>query len=282
MIRRWLQKVLTHLPFVASNLKYLTKQPWVVVKEGSAAEKYIFRENGELLISRSGRVEEAQWEYLTDINGLLIERSDGRFLYNPSYIDQAAMIWKVDSSENEFVTLANPKFIPDLNVASYLEKLRYKKRNILKIALENDIWMEVERDYDTPYPVVGNRVTLSGAPFPDGNYALKEDNRMLTIKNSRIHSILYKKSYSSTPHQTIDVYQQDEEDVSEEDLVRINGHIPSNGYYRLAKRTQILIEDGKVSKINYHRRWPVWALVGLVLLLIAFTLIFFYPNFLPF
>jgi len=111
----------------------------------------------------------------------LIERSEGRFLYNPSYIDQAAMIWKVDSSENEFVTLANPKFIPDLNVSSYLEKLRYKERNILKIALESNIWMEVERDYDTPYPVVGNRVTLSGAPFPEGNYALKDDNRMLTI-----------------------------------------------------------------------------------------------------
>jgi hypothetical protein len=274
MIRRWLQKVLSHLPFVASNLKYLTKQPWVVVKEGSATEKLIFRENGELLISRSGRVEEAQWEYLTDINGLLIERSEGRFLYNPSYIDQAAMIWKVDSSENEFVTLANPKFIPDLNVSSYLEKLRYKKRNILKIALENDIWMEVERNYDTPYPVVGNRVTLSGSPFPEGNYALKDDNRMLTIKNSQIHSILYKKTYFSTPHQTIDIYQQDEENVSEEDLVRINGHIPSNGYYRLAKRSRIRVEDGKVSSVNVYRPWLTWILIFLGLS-VAVAIIYF-------
>jgi len=276
MIRRWLQKALSHLPFVASNLKYLTKQPWVVVKEGSAAEKLIFRENGELLVSRSGRVEEAQWEYLSDINGLLIERSEGRFLYNPSYIDQAAMIWKVDSSENEFVTLANPKFIPDLNVSSYLEKLRYKKRNILKIALENDIWMEVERDYDTPYPVVGNRVTLSGAPFPEGNYALRDDNRMLIIKNSRIHSILYKKIYPNTPHQTIDIYQQDEEDLSEQDLVRINNVIPANGYYRLPNRTQILVEDGRILTIKYHRRWPIWALATLgILILLAFAIFFF-------
>ena len=267
MIRRLLQKVIPGLS--STNLHYLTQKPWVVVKERKALEKFIFRDDHELLISRNGKVETARWEYLSEINGLLIERKKGRFLYNPSYIDRAAMIWKVDGSEHEFVTLANPNLIPDLDITSYLEKLRYKKHNILKLELEGNIWMEVERDYDTPYPVVGNKVTLNGRAFPEGSYPLVNDPRVLVIRKSRIKTILHRKSYATVAHGMLEIYQQDEEDITENDLVRINGTVPANGSYQLPNRLRISVIDGKVSAIEISRSWSVWILVVLGLGVLA-------------
>ncbi|MEQ9440720.1 MAG: hypothetical protein RIG62_16845 [Cyclobacteriaceae bacterium] len=268
MIRRWLQKVLPGLSS-STNLYYLTQKPWVVVKDGKALEKFIFRDDHELLISRKGKVETARWEYLSDINGLLIERRKGRFLYNPSYVDRAAMIWKVDGSESEFVTLANPNLIPNLNITAYLEKLRYKKHNILKIELEGDIWMEVERDYDTPYPVVGNKVTLNGSAFPEGSYPLKNDPQVLIVRRSRIRSILHRKLYATVSHGTLEIYQQDAEDITENDLVRINGSPVANGAYYLPDRKRISVVEGKISTIEVGRSWSVWWLVLLGLGVLA-------------
>jgi hypothetical protein len=52
----------------------LINKHWVVIDELSSSKNvYIFRPNGQLIISQNGKVEKAKWEYL-DHMSILIDR----------------------------------------------------------------------------------------------------------------------------------------------------------------------------------------------------------------
>ncbi len=97
------------------DLTLLTKQHWVAI-DGSASSKsvYIFRKNGELLVSLNGRVEKAKWEYLGN-NSLLIDKNNESFLFKHGFLDANVLALKIDG-ENEYVFLVNEnKFEQELN-----------------------------------------------------------------------------------------------------------------------------------------------------------------------
>lgn len=109
------------------NLTLLTNQHWVVLDELSNTKTvYIFRSNGELLISTNGKVNKAKWEYLGQ-NTLLIDlKSDQSYLFKHGFFDQNIFALKIDGREEYAFLINESKYDGELNniesVTSFLEK----------------------------------------------------------------------------------------------------------------------------------------------------------------
>jgi hypothetical protein len=119
------------------DLTILTNQHWVVVDEIMNTKNiYIFRTNGELLISQSGKVQKAKWEYLGN-DSLLIDKSDESFLFKHGFIDSNILALKVDS-RNEYAFLVNEnKYEGELNsIAKVVDFLRV---NYLGPYIDNEL-----------------------------------------------------------------------------------------------------------------------------------------------
>ncbi|WKN33120.1 hypothetical protein PZB74_07155 [Porifericola rhodea] len=249
-------------------------KPWVVAGIDQAKEKYIFKKNHELLISREGKVEMGKWEFLDEAHSFLIRRESGSFLYNKGYLDKAVLILKVDGRESDYLTLANENVLPDLDVRGYLEKIRYRKHNILKLELEDGSFVEVERDYDTSFPIVGNRISLAGGlAIPPGKYRLKNDQQILEVAKGKIRSILQLQQYNYN-NRLIEIEQQDPEDINEGDYVTVNGLAPLSGVYLLSKRRFISVHNGKVENIGYRKYYRNWIIAGIIFVLLLLLLLF--------
>lgn len=178
------------------NLTKLSNQHWVVVDEISNAKNvYIFRANGELLISHNGKVEKAKWEYLGN-NSLLIDRKEESYLFKHGFLDENILALKVDSKE-EYAFLVNEnKFYGELNsidkiaaflTKTYLEspdrmnlvingteidnKLQIESKKIVRWLDTNKGKLEIRTNLSAGY-TYGDLVFLEGEPAPDGKYIL--------------------------------------------------------------------------------------------------------------
>ncbi|MEK6475954.1 hypothetical protein WJR50_00415 [Catalinimonas sp. 4WD22] len=248
-------------------------KPWVSV--GQDKEKFIFKKNHDLIISKEGKVEMGRWEFLEEAHSFLINRENGKFLYNKGFLDKAVLILKVDGKDNEYLTLANENVLPDLDVQGYLEKLRYRKHNILKLELADGTFLEAERDYDTNFPVVGNRVTIvGGQPAPPGKYYLKNDSQILEVAKGKIQAILQMTQYNYN-NRKIEIEQQDPEDISEGDTVIVNGMSPVEGIYLLSKRRYITVQNGKVASIGLRKHVRNW-IIAVILFAVILLLILYW------
>lgn len=97
------------------NITLLTNQHWVVLDQQQEIKTvYIFRSNGELLISSNGKVNKAKWEYL-DNNSLLIDRLDGVFLFRHGFVDDNILALKVDGKNEYALFVSEQKFKSELN-----------------------------------------------------------------------------------------------------------------------------------------------------------------------
>src|SRR5438067_1451304 len=101
--------------------------PWVIIDEQQKQQKYIFKRNGELLMSSNGQVTIGKWEYLSTAKSLLIDRIVDKILLNQNFIDSAVMVLKKDGIKDENLILANEILLPDLDVVRYLKNLFYQK-----------------------------------------------------------------------------------------------------------------------------------------------------------
>ncbi|KOS07725.1 hypothetical protein AM493_17990 [Flavobacterium akiainvivens] len=106
------------------NITMLVNHHWVVLDEASQTKTvYIFRNNGQLLISVNGRVQKARWEYLGN-NAILIDLHDESYLFRHGFFDKNVLALKVDSA-NEYAVLINEsRYRADLNsIAAVLDFL---------------------------------------------------------------------------------------------------------------------------------------------------------------
>ncbi len=195
------------------DLTILTNQHWVVVDEIMTTKNiYIFRTNGELLISQSGKVQKAKWEYLGN-NSLLIDKSDESFLFKHGFIDSNILALKVDS-KNEYAFLVNEnKYDGELNSIEkvvdflrinyldpsvYNELDRLKKLNLpletisfphKKIKTKKGIL--IVKSEPNKRISVGDLAYLDGKRAPDGRYVYGWAfwNEYILIKDGKIKKI---------------------------------------------------------------------------------------------
>lgn len=117
------------------NITVLTNKHWVLLNEESQKTVYIFRElNNQLLISKNGIIEKANWEYLGN-NSLLIDQTNGSYLFKHGFIDDSILALKIDGSDEYALLINEQKFEKYLNsinkVLSFLQKQYLNKSNDL-------------------------------------------------------------------------------------------------------------------------------------------------------
>jgi len=100
----------------------LIDQPWALIDEEFEMQKLIFKKDGELIMSKNGKVSVGNWEYLNVSKSLLIDRGEDKILCREVYIDEGVLILKLDGTDSNFMVLANENHIPDLNIKDYLTK----------------------------------------------------------------------------------------------------------------------------------------------------------------
>ncbi len=170
------------------NLTLLTNQHWVVIDEiENSKSVYIFRSNGDLLVSKNGKVNKAKWEYLGN-NSLLIDIDSDSYLFKHGFFDEKVLALKLDGKEEYALLLNETAYKKELNsierVNEFLED-NYLKQGSLPFNEEQKIG-PIEREvkfYETDEgqievqivrsnegPWIGDPVWLNGNPAPDGKY----------------------------------------------------------------------------------------------------------------
>lgn len=217
--------------------------PWITIDDDLNKFKYIFKRNGELVMSSNGQTKIGKWEYLALAKSLLIDRIEDKILLNQYFADTAVMALKMDDTEKSFI-LANELIIPDFNVSDYLNKLFYRKNNIRAIKLKNDMLLEIA---DFSNGIENNAVTINGEPVEDGIIENSEDNRKFEIKNSHISRVLIEYIYETDKGDLLI-----EEDMNcgykYDDKAFLNGDIAPDGKYRLGFLKSLYVRNGRIVK----------------------------------
>lgn len=220
--------------------------PWVIVDEDQNQQKYIFKRNGDLIMSLNGQVSIGKWELLSAARSLLIDRIQNKILLNQNFIDSAVMILKKDGFKDENLILANEILIPDLNVTGYLKQLYYQKNKITLKQLKNGITLEVAHinlDY--------KKVTIEGDPVSDGKYELEGSDKLYLVQNSQLKRTLIRRSYDTKKgriiiEQTDDTLSNCPLPPSIGDMVFQNNDPAPDGKYKTSFMEYIKVENGKI------------------------------------
>lgn len=77
------------------ELVILTEQKWVLINNNGEKKVFIFRSNGELLISTNGVIEKGKWEHVIK-NTLTIKYSKQQYLYELRFLDECILALKQD------------------------------------------------------------------------------------------------------------------------------------------------------------------------------------------
>ena len=219
--------------------------PWVIIDEQQNLQKYIFKRNGELLMSLNGQVTVGKWEYLSAAKSLLINRIADKILLNQNFIDASVMVLKKDGLRVENFILANEILLPDLDVVRYLKNLYYQKNNIRVGLMKNGEPLEFNNFQGFFY---GSRVTIDGEPVPNGVVELAKSEKKLVIENSIIIKVIVRQSYD-TNYGKIFIEQLENLSPMKGDFVFTEGdvHAP-NGKYKIGFMQHIIVENGRIIK----------------------------------
>lgn len=86
-----------------NEITLLTNDRWVSIDNILYNKTvYIFRRNEELLISKNGLVEKANWKYLGN-QSISINKEGDRFLLEKGFYDKNILVFKIEGSEEHVV-----------------------------------------------------------------------------------------------------------------------------------------------------------------------------------
>jgi hypothetical protein len=221
-------------------------QPWAMIDEEFEMQKLIFRKNKELIMSKNGQVTLGKWDYLSEAKSLLIDRGSDKILFNEGFIDQGVMILKLDGTQNKYFALANENQIPDLDVFTYLKKLRYTKLNIVINELCDGRTLEIQRYADRTDAYRGNRVYIDSEEVEDGSYCMKLDNRKIVVKQSKIEAILYRNKYITKDGIELSIEQSEMGYRRCNDFVFINDLPAPDGKYIIGVLNSVKVRKGMI------------------------------------
>lgn len=226
--------------------------PWVMIDECLNQQKYIFKRNGDFIMSLNGQVNIGKWKYLSKAKSLLIDRIDDKILLNQNFIDPGVMILKKDGTQNEHFVLANEMTIPNLDVTGYLKKIYYEKYNIKVKKINTGEFLEIHY-YNSyilnrhAYKVLNNKVSIDGKTVSDGILELFNSDVRYVIKNSKIKEELIKDTFK-TKKGVIVIEHKKKYKPSVDDLVFMNNQPAPDGKYRLSFLKSITVANGRIVK----------------------------------
>lgn len=114
-----------------NNEAVLLDKPWVLLTEApKERELWIFKKGGKLIVSVNGIAKKGKWDYLSEANSLYIKIGKHERLYNQAFIDDVALLIKVDT-QYEIYAFANENKVEKLYQAlNHLEQKYLKKSEI--------------------------------------------------------------------------------------------------------------------------------------------------------
>lgn len=132
------------------NHTLLTNQHWVLIDNIETKKTvYIFRTNGELLISLNGKISKGHWESLGN-NSFLIEIGEDCYLYKQGFFDKNILALKIDGI-NEYSLLVNEtKFDGELNTVENIStflKTKYLNGEIKESKSKNKSLIDDNLEY---------------------------------------------------------------------------------------------------------------------------------------
>ncbi|MCG2462053.1 hypothetical protein K8352_14935 [Flavobacteriaceae bacterium F89] len=250
-MKLYLQDIVNRLAQFSEKLDNTTlfiDKPWVLIDSNSDYHKYIFKRNGELVLSLNGQVQIGKWEYLSAAKSILIDRIKDKVLLNQSFFDSAVMVLKVDGSNNQLFVLANETIIPDLDVNKYLQSLTYKKFNVITGRLENGKTLEIYRGNSETQPQIGMKATIDGDEPEDGKYKSKSTGRYYELRNGKVFRITQPFTHKTADGQNLTIEQTYRDSVSVGDLVYLDNAPAKTGKYKLGFLSIITVVNGVISK----------------------------------
>jgi hypothetical protein len=234
-------------------------KPWALLDSDLKIQKLIFKKNKELIMSKDGSVTVGKWEYLPEAKSILIDRGYDKILCNEQFLDDGAMILKLDGSSDKFFILANENKIPDLNVFKYLEQLRYREFKIVTRIVTGNQKLEIHNGHRQDDLNFGLKVTLDGKNIDDGEFFINEINpktlldekKKFVIKFGKLLSIVYIKDYLTVQNITLTFEQMEQYFFSRGDKVLINESPAQDGVYKLKGGKKIVIKNGMFFKRKF-------------------------------
>lgn len=220
--------------------------PWVTIDEDINQQKFIFKRNGDLIMSLNGIVTIGKWEYLSTAKSLLIDRIEDKILLNQNFIDSAVMVLRKDGEKEKNFILANEILIPNLDVADYLKKLFYQKSNIIAKRLKTGEYIEIENFDGFDYTKA--KATIEGEQIQDGEYELEKTGKKFIINGGKIVKVLVKDIVNTNKGQIV-VERQERYSIWKGDLAYQNNLPAPDGKYRIDIFSSITIKNGKIIKI---------------------------------
>ncbi len=256
MISSFLKGVSSQLKNYSATLdqtNILADRPWALIDNEFEVQKLIFKRDGELVLSRNGKVTIGSWEYFPQAKSLLIDRGSDKILCNEAYIDSSVMILKLDGSANRFFLFANENQIPNLDAIGYLKKLRYAKLNILEKRLNDGRVLEVQRIWDLEPAKRGDKVTIDAEEIEDGVYELDSNGfQYYIVEQGCISEILHKRKYRISSGEEVEIHQRDMEEgrINYGDYLFSNGTRIFNSTIDFSKRKILIVENGIIIKVQ--------------------------------
>ena len=102
----------------------LCDKPWWVFNDSGEKEVYIFNTDGTLIISVSGRVTNATWQYISANKSIIIPGNSQSYMVRPVFYDKMVFALQVDGT-NECIFLIDENNISLTNVKSLTDLKNY-------------------------------------------------------------------------------------------------------------------------------------------------------------
>ena len=261
-MRVYLKSIVQQLKNFSDTLdktSILIDKPWALIDDEFEMQKFIFKRNKELILSKNGQAQIGKWDYLAEAKSLLIDRNVDKILCNEAFIDKGVMILRLDGTENRFFILANENVVPDLDAYRYLKDLRYQKLKIIESKLFDGRVLEVQnQEGEWRGPEVGNPVTEEAEPIEDGKYQLDDNRQYFEVKRGRIFKILTETKYTNPRGQEIIIQQQDNTKITNGDYVFMFGVLVDNAIIDFSKSKNLIVKDGIARYLEPKNKVSLW------------------------
>ena len=174
---------------------FLVDKPWVMTTQNGIDEKLIFRRDGRVHLTSDGEIQDGNWEYLPEVNSLIIDNGVKKRLYKHQFLDAAVLALQLDRNncEDELILLANENVIPDRDAASYIKRKYFEIENIKVKKLSSGIDLEVQKTEEVG-SYIGQYV---GDDLSDGYHYFEDSNERILVRDGVIARKEEKYQYSN-------------------------------------------------------------------------------------
>lgn len=167
-------------------------EPWIYVDENGNQHQYIFMRDKRLIMSFNGIVKTGKWELLPT-NQLLINRIDDEILLDHLFVEKALLVLKLSGSKDLPFVLIDPQSVPDLNVATYLEKYEHQQEKI-NLPIEEQTYTLLDSgEIVGPEFYSGKKIKTKNGDILHGNYKTTRysGREFCDIVNNQIQKVYY-------------------------------------------------------------------------------------------